>query len=146
LWDPDRHEEHIRYANPSTPLSAGFTDIGGYTLAFVTNAAYANERIVQVYWAGVRYSLLPTLDQTAAYYGTHQNSYASGREAGCATTVSSACRGSLDALSIDADYHFTWHFDGYVGALHSAVHDGLASGYNFYTNNLNPTIGIRYKF
>src|SRR5450631_3836926 len=32
--------EHIKYANPTTPLSAGFNDIGDYVLAFVTNNAY----------------------------------------------------------------------------------------------------------
>ncbi len=32
--------EHIKYDDPSTQLSAGFTDIGGYVLAFVTNNAY----------------------------------------------------------------------------------------------------------
>jgi hypothetical protein len=46
---------HIRYANPSTPLSAGFVDEGGYILAFVNNAAYDNQRILQWFWAGVRY-------------------------------------------------------------------------------------------
>ena len=34
--------EHIKYANPTTPLSAGFNDIGDYVLAFVTNNAYNN--------------------------------------------------------------------------------------------------------
>jgi len=26
------------------------------------------------------------------------------------------------------------------------VHDGLANGYLYYTTNINPTIGVRYKF
>jgi hypothetical protein len=29
--------------------------------------------------------------------------------------------------------------------MYSDVHDGLASGY-FFTTNINPTIGVRYKF
>src|SRR5450631_2102299 len=32
--------EHIKYANPHTPIGAGFNDIGDYVLAFVTNNAY----------------------------------------------------------------------------------------------------------
>ena len=48
--------EHIKYANPNTPLSAGFNNIGGYVLAFVTNNAYNNSKTVQVYWTGVRYT------------------------------------------------------------------------------------------
>ena len=138
--------EHIKYANPATPLRAGFTDIGGYNLAFVTNDAYDNDRTLQLYWTGVRYTVIPGLDLTAAYYGVHQNAYGSGKFAGCATTANSTCSGSLEAFSFDADYRFNVHFDVYAGALYSGVHDGLASGYAFNTTNINPTIGARYKF
>ena len=37
--------EHIKYANPKTPLGAGFNDIGGYVLAFVNNTAYQNSKV-----------------------------------------------------------------------------------------------------
>jgi predicted porin len=138
--------EHIKYANPATPLRAGFTDIGGYNLAFVTNDAYDNDKILQLYWTGVRYTVIPGLDLTAAYYGVHQNAYGSGKFAGCSTTANSTCSGSLETFSFDADYRFNVHFDVYAGALYSGVHDGLASGYAFYTTNINPTVGARYKF
>jgi predicted porin len=137
--------EHIKYANPSTPLSAGFSDIGGYVLAFVTNNAYNTSKTVQVYWTGVRYNVIPGLDLTAAYYGYRQNAYGTGTQAGCATAAYSTCSGSLDAFSVDADYFFNKHFDAYVGAMYSGVHDGVASGY-LNTTNINPTIGVRYKF
>jgi len=137
--------EYIQYTNPTRPLSAGFNDIGGYVLAFVNNAAYANEKIVQVYWTGVRYSVSPNLDLTAAYYGYHQSAYGTGKQADCSTIAHSTCSGGLDAFSFDADYRFNKHFDAYVGAMYSGVHDGAASGY-LTTNNINPTIGVRYKF
>jgi predicted porin len=136
---------HIKYANPSNPLSAGFNDIGDYVLAFVTNNAYNNSKTVQVYWTGVRYSLTPRLDLTAAYYGFQQNAYGVGAQAGCSTSAHGTCSGSLDAYSLDADYRFTEHFDAYLGAMYSGVHDGVASGY-FYSTNINPTVGVRYKF
>ena len=60
---------HVGYANPHTPLGAGFNDIGDYVLAFVTNNAYSNSKTVQVYWSGVRYAVIANLDLTAAYYG-----------------------------------------------------------------------------
>ena len=138
--------EYIKYANPKNSLTAGFTDIGGYVLAFVNNTAYNSPKFVQVYWTGVRYSVLPRLELTAAYYGVHQNAYGTGTQAGCSTAAHSTCSGSLEAFSFDADYHFSVHFDVYAGAMYSGVHDGLASGYNFYTTNINPTIGVRYKF
>jgi predicted porin len=101
--------------------------------------------MVQVYWTGVRHTVVPKLELTAAYYGVHQNAYGSGIQAGCATTAHGVCSGSLEAFSVDADYRFNVHFDAYVGAMYSRVHDGMANGY-LYTTNINPTLGVRYKF
>ncbi len=137
--------EYIKYANPTIPLGAGFSDIGGYVLAFVINNAYNNSKTLNVYWTGVRYTVIPELDLTAAYYGYHQNAYGTGKQAGCATSAHSVCSGSLEAFSVDADYHFSKRFDAYLGAMYSGVHDGVASGY-LHTTNINPTIGVRYKF
>jgi predicted porin len=141
--------EYIKYADPRAPLSAGFTDVGGYVLAFVNNNSYNNSnntsKILQVYWSGVRYTVVPDLELTAAYYGVHQDAYGKGSQAGCSTAAHSVCSGSLEALSFDADYHFNVHFDAYLGAMYSGVHDGLANGY-ISTTNINPTVGVRYKF
>ena len=136
---------HIKYANPANPLSAGFNDIGDYVLAFVTNNAYNNSKTVQVYWTGARYTVIPNLDLTVAYYGYNQNAYGTGKQAGCSTSAHSVCSGSFEAFSFDADYRFNKHFDAYLGAMYSGVHDGVASGY-IYTTNINPTVGVRYKF
>jgi predicted porin len=135
----------IKYANPSNPLEAGFSDIGGYVLAFVTNNAYNISKTVNVYWTGVRYTLRPGLELTAAYYGYTQNAYGTGKQAGCSTSAHSTCSGSLDAYSVDVDYHLTKHFDAYLGAMYSGVHDGAASGY-LYSTDINPTVGVRYRF
>jgi predicted porin len=137
--------EHIKYTNPTRPLSAGFSDIGNYVLAFVTNNAYNNSKTVQVYWTGARYTVIPHLDLTVAYYGYHQNAYGTGKQAGCTTAAYSTCSGSFDAFSFDADYFLNKHFDAYLGAMYSGVHDGVASGY-LKTTNINPTVGVRYKF
>jgi predicted porin len=136
---------HIKYADPSTQLSAGYSDIGGYVLAVVTNNAYLDPKMVRVYWTGVRYTVIPGLDLTAAYYGVYQNAYGTKTLANCTTTAHSVCSGSLEGISFDADYRFNVHFDAYVGAMYSGVHDGMASGY-LYSTNINPTIGVRYKF
>ncbi len=138
--------EHIKYANPANPLSPGFTDIGGYNLAFVNNDAYADNKILQVYWAGVRYTVIPNLDLTAAFYGYHQNAYGTGDEAGCNTNAHGVCSGRFEAFSLDAVYTLSKHFDVYAGAMYSGVYDGVANGYDTQTNNLNPTIGFRFKF
>ena len=137
---------HIAYANPATPLSVGFEDIGGYVLASVNTTAYINQKTVQVYWTGLRYTILPKLDLTVAYYGYRQNAYGTKTgEAGCSTSAHSDCSGTFAAYSIDADYRFNKHFDAYLGAMYSGVRDGVASGY-INTTNINPTVGVRYKF
>ncbi len=136
---------HIKYANPDHPLSAGFSDIGGYVLAVVTNTAYTKQKTNNVYWTGVRYTVVPQLDLVAAFYGYNQNAFGTGTAAFCTTTAHSTCSGNLEAFSFDADYHFNVHFDAYAGAMYSGVHDGVASGY-FHSTDINPTIGVRYKF
>jgi len=138
--------EHIQYANPSTPLSAGVSDLGGYVLAYINNKAYDNDKVLQVFWAGLRYTVIPNLDLAVAYYGYKQNSYATGSKAGCSTNEASSCSGTEDAFSFDADYAFTKRFDGYAGIMYTGVLNGLAAGYTLHTTDMNPTIGVRYKF
>jgi predicted porin len=137
--------ENIRFANPTTPLAPGYTDIGGYVLAYINNAAYAKEKIQQIYWFGARYSATPHLDVMASYYGIKQNSYATGTSSGCSSTVSAACSGTENIVSFVADYRLSQRFDTYFGVAWSKVADGLASGY-LQTSNINPTLGLRFKF
>jgi predicted porin len=136
----------IKFTNPTRPLPVGFVDIGGYTLAVVNNTAYNEEKNIQMWWTGVRYSVLPNLDLVGAYYGSHQGAYGTGALAGCTTKSSATCRGNLEVFSFQADYHFTKRFDGYAGAMYSDVQGGLANGYTFQTTNIDPTIGVRFKF
>ena len=138
--------EHIRFRNPANPLPAGFNDIGGYVLAYVNNNAYVNDKVYNVYWTGVRYTAQPHLDLTVAYYTVRQNSYGIGASAGCSSNAFGTCSGILQAYSFAADYTLTKRFDVYAGIMYSGVRNGLANGYLFHTNNLNPTVGVRFKF
>jgi predicted porin len=138
--------ELIKFTNPTRPLPVGFVDIGGYTLAVVNNTAYTEEKNVQMWWTGVRYAVLPNLDLVAAYYGSHQSAYGTGKLAGCTTSTSATCSGDLLAFSTQADYHFTKRFDAYAGAMYSGVRNGLANGYTYQRTNIDPTIGVRFKF
>jgi len=138
--------EHIQYANPNTDLPVGFTDIGGYVLAVVNNKPYAGpDKVLQVYWAGLKYGITPHFDVTIAYYGYSQNSYATGADAGCSSKTAGSCSGTEQVYSLAGDYRFTKHFDSYLGVMYSGVKDGLANGYAN-TSNINPTIGVRYQF
>ncbi|HWJ34630.1 MAG TPA: porin [Steroidobacteraceae bacterium] len=137
--------EHIKYANPATPLSAGF-NVSAYTIAYVNNAAYPNDKTLQVFWGGVRYTVLPQLDLVGAYYGYKQNAYGTGANAGCTTNKSGTCSGTEDVISFDADYRLSKRFDAYAGVMYSGVHDGLANGYLFHTTDITTTMGVRFKF
>ena len=138
--------QHITYMNPSIDLAPGFDDIGGYVLGAVSNTAYAKgDKILQVYWTGARYAVTPQFTAAIAYYGERQTAYATGKDAGCSSTVSGACNGNFHAASVSLDYHFTKRFDSYAGAMWSNVSHGLASGY-LNTTMIDPTIGVRFSF
>jgi predicted porin len=138
--------EHIQFANPTDPLAAGFDDIGGYKLAVVNNAAFPNDKILQVFWAGAKYTVLSKLDLTVGYYGYKQNAYGAGDVAGCHGTQSGTCSGDELALSFSADYRFTKRFDIYAGIMYTDVMGGLANGYEFNTETTDPTVGFRFRF
>ena len=95
---------------------------------------------------GVRYTIIPELDVVGAYYGYKQNSYGTGANAGCSTNQSGTCSGTLDTISLDADYRLNKRFDVYAGAMYTGVHDGLANGYLFHTTDITTTTGVRFKF
>lgn len=142
--------EHISYADPSTPLAAGF-NIAAYTIAFVNvqsgpKSTYVNDKVLEVYWAGVRYSVTPDFDLTGAYYGYNQNAYGTGANAGCSSNKSGTCSGTLDAFSVDGDYRLTKRFDVYAGVFYTGVRNGLAAGYDLKTTDITSTIGGRFKF
>ena len=138
--------EHIAFNNPDTPLEKGALTIGGYVLAFTNNAAFKNEKTLQVFWAGAKIGLSPSLDLLAAFYHYKQNSFATGAKAGCSDTSNGGCSGTEDAFSVVLDYRFSKRFDGYFGTFYTGVKDGLANGFDFNTSTVTTTAGIRFKF
>ncbi|HEV8017794.1 MAG TPA: porin [Steroidobacteraceae bacterium] len=152
--------EHISFDNPTNPLKAGTVIEGGYVLAFASDTAYANNKVLQVYWGGAKYSLTPALDVTVAYYGYHQNAYSTEAAlAGCSTQKSAACSGTEETASIMFDYRLSKRFDAYVGTFWSEVKDGLASGFLLASPTeaspggvtstaavISTTMGIRFRF
>jgi predicted porin len=98
-----------------------------------------------VFWGGVKWPVTPDLDLMAAYYGYKQNSYATGKDAGCTSNVAGSCSGTENAFSLVGDYKFSKRFDAYIGTFWSSVNDGLANGY-LQTSNLTSTMGVRFRF
>jgi predicted porin len=136
--------EFISMANPSSPLTSGFTDVGGIPVLFsnISQTGFVNDEHLQIMWTGARYAFTDTLDAGIAYYHYDQNSYG---KTYCADTSASTCAGTLDAVSVNVDWQFAKKFDAYAGMMYSKVHNGLANGYLF-TNNFAPTAGLRFRF
>ena len=155
--------EYIQYANPDNPLTPGAFVEGGYNLSNVNNTNYTSDKHLQIFWAGVKYAVTPTLDIVGAYYGETQNSFvnASNPTGTCTTAVASSCSGSLNAGSFVVDWRFARQFDLYAGIMYSQKTGGFANGYILTATNplvaatyntfnkvsaYDPGIGLRYSF
>ena len=136
--------ENISFANPSSPVTSGFTGIAGIPFAFVniTQTAFPNNEHLQIMWTGARYAITSTLDAGIAYYHYDQNSYG---KAFCNNATAATCSGQLNAISFNVDWQFAKKFDLYAGMMYSGVANGLANGYLF-RNNFAPTAGLRFRF
>jgi predicted porin len=136
--------EHITYANPAHPLSNGFTDEGGYqvTAPLTNNNAYGNERKLDIFWTGVRYSIMPEATLSAGYYHIYQNSFHGD---GCTTAAFSQCRGYENAASLVLDYRVTKRWDVYIGSMYTEVSGGLSNGF-LHDSTIGTMSGVRFTF
>jgi predicted porin len=134
--------ERIKFNNPSHPDPVGTQSAGGYILGIVTNNGFNIQKILQISWAGARYSITPALDLTGAVYWYNQKSFAANS---CTNTSATSCAGEMADFSLVGDYHFTKRFDTYAGVNYSRVMNGLASGFLF-TSEYSPMVGVRYNF
>jgi predicted porin len=144
--------EHIDFANPSNPLAVGAFIEGGYIAGVVNNTNFTNNKVLQTVWLAAKYSVAPSLDIVGAWYHEWQNSFATGANAGCATVISTQCSGTLDGLSLVADWRFARHMDLAVGVMWTQVTNGFASGFlsippgGNKSSNWDPGATLRYQF
>ena len=135
--------EHIDYGDPKTPVEPGVTGLGGYTLGFVDNTAFAfHHKILQISWTGVTYAPTDTLTVTGTYYRYDQNSYGAVK---CADTSAPTCSGTMNWFAGVADDTLGDHFDVYGGFETSRVARGLASGF-LEKSTFAPMVGARFTF
>jgi predicted porin len=148
--------EYIRYAPPSNPFAAGtgFRDIAGNFVCAgcaainntnISNTAFnAGDKIMHVFWTGVKYTVMTDLDVIGGYYHYDQPKF--GAPTNCAIAVTPAnCHGTFDAVSFVVDWQFAKKFDAYAGLMFSQVNGGLANGF-LKRNTIDPTVGIRFRF
>ena len=145
--------EYIWQNNPSRPLGVGATDQGGYLMSGVEDNNLDSEKLVQIWWTGVKYSYDPKTDFTFAWYGQLQNDFRYPKTCNSTAGFRSSCAGSLDEGSVYTDHHFTRRFDGFAGLAYSFVTGGLAIAVPhgpgvpyLHNSNFAPTVGGRFVF
>jgi predicted porin len=155
-WDHFKYfagYEYIWQNNPSHPLGVGATDQGGYLMSGVEDNNLDSEKIVQIWWTGLKYAYDPKTDITFSWYGQLQNDFRLPPTCSTAAGFRSSCAGSLDEGSLYLDHHFTKRFDGFAGLAYSFVTEGLAIAIPhgpgvpyLHNSNFAPTIGGRFSF
>ena len=154
-WDPFKFYagyEYIWQNNPKNPLGVGASDQGGYFISGVEDNNLDSQKLVQIWWAGVKYAYDKKTDVTLSWYQQRQNTFRV--PATCSPgNYRSSCAGTLNEVSLYLDHHFTKRFDGFAGIAYSYVSGGLDIAiphgpgvpYN-YPDNFAPTIGGRFTF
>jgi predicted porin len=155
-WDPFKFfagYEYIWQNNPSKPLGVGASDQGGYFMSGVEDNNLDSEKLVQIWWTGVKYTYRSKTDFTFSWYQQRQNDFRIPSTCSPEAGFRSSCAGTLNEVSIYADHHFTKRFDAFAGIAYSYVSGGLAIAiphgpgvpYN-YKSNFAPTVGGRFTF
>jgi predicted porin len=155
-WDPFKFfagYEYIWQNNPANPLGVGASDQGGYYMSGVEDNNLDSEKLVNIWWTGVKYTYRTKTDFTFAWYQQRQNDFRIPPDCSATAGFRASCAGTLNEGSLYADHHFTKRFDAYAGIAYSYVSGGLAIAiphgpgvpYNS-DNNFAPTVGGRFSF
>jgi predicted porin len=155
-WDPFKFfagYEYIWQNNPSNPVGVGATDQGGYIMSGVEDNNLDSQKLVQIWWTGVKYAFNSKTDFTVAWYQQRQNDFRVPSTCSPTAGFRSSCAGTLNEGSFYVDYHFTKRFDAFAGIAGSYVTGGLAIAIPhgpgvpyFYDSNIAPTVGGRFTF
>ncbi|HUO15909.1 MAG TPA: porin [Verrucomicrobiae bacterium] len=145
--------EYIWQNNPKNPLGVGASDQGGYFMSGVEDNNLDNEKLVNIWWTGVKYTYRKKTDFTFSWYQQRQNDFRSPPACSTSAGFRSSCAGTLNEGSLYVGEHFTKRFDAFAGIAYSWVSGGLAIAiphgpgvpYNS-NNNFAPTIGGRFRF
>jgi predicted porin len=145
--------EYIWQNNPHDPLGVGASDQGGYFMSGVEDNNLDTEKILRVWWTGVKYAYDSKTDITFAWYGQLQNNFRVPQTCSVAAGFRSSCAGALNEGSLYTDHHFTKRFDGFAGLAYSFVYGGMAIAIPhgpgvpyLHNSNFAPTIGGRFAF
>ena len=155
-WDPFKFfggYEFIWQNNPTNPLGVGASVQGGYIASGIEDNNLDSEKLVQVWWTGVKYAYDRKTDITFAWYGQAQNTFRVPSTCSVAAGFRSSCAGDLEEGSLYLDHHFAKRFDAFAGLAYSFVTGGLAIAIPhgpgvpyLHNSNFAPLIGGRFSF
>ncbi|MGA2217576.1 MAG: porin, partial [Terracidiphilus sp.] len=155
-WDPFKFfagYEYIWQNNPTDPLGVGASDQGGYLMSGVEDNNLDSEKLVNIWWMGVKYTYRSKTDFTFAWYQQRQNDFRQPPACSATAGFRASCAGSLNEGSFYIDHHFSKRFDSFAGIAYSWVTGGLdiaiphGPGVPFLSdNNFAPTAGSRFTF
>jgi predicted porin len=156
VWDPFKFfagYEYVWLNNPKNPLGVGASDQGGYSLSGVEDNNLDSERLLNIWWAGVKYTYRSKTDFTLSWYQQRQNDFRRPPTCSPSAGFRASCAGTLNEGSFYVDHHFTKRFDGFAGVAGSDVSGGVAiaiphgPGVPYkYDSNVAPVVGGRFTF
>jgi len=145
--------EYIWQNNPHHPLGVGASDQGGYFLSGVEDNNLDSEKILRIWWTGVKYAYDDKTDITFAWYEQLQNDFRVPQTCSATAGFRASCPGALNEGSVYTDHHFTKRFDGFAGLAYSFVYGGAAIAIPhgpgvpyLHNSNFAPTVGGRISF
>lgn len=102
---------------------------------------------VQIMWIGGRYALTPDVDIAAGVYHYIQNDFfVATATANCSIpTARTQCAGTMNTAAALIKWRFAPKWETYFGIQYSELNGGYASG-AMARNNLDPTVGLRFRF
>jgi len=155
-WDPFKFfagYEYIWQNNPLNPLGVGASDQGGYIMSGVEDNNLDSEKLVNIWWTGVKYTYRSKTDITLSWYQQRQNDFRVPQTCSATAGFRASCAGTLNEVSLYLDHHFTKRFDGFAGIAYSYVGGGLEIAIPhgpgvpyFHPSNFAPTVGARFAF
>jgi hypothetical protein len=111
------------------------------------------EKILRIWWTGVKYAYDSKTDITFAWYGQLQNDFRTPQTCSVAAGFRASRAGGLNEGSLYANHHFTKRFDGFAGLAYSFVYGGMAIAIPhgpgvpyLHNSNFAPTVGGRFTF
>jgi predicted porin len=145
--------EYIWQNNPHHPLGVGASDQGGYFMSGVEDNNLDREKILRIWWTGVKYAYDAKTDITFAWYEQLQDDFRSPPTCSVTAGFRASCAGALNEGSLYTDHHFTKRFDGFAGLAYSFVYGGAAIAIPhgpgvpyLHNSNFAPLIGGRFTF